>query len=458
VPSGDGVDAVVRDAMSSVSKAASKMEEYEAFVKASTTKRVTVQSDGGRGFSMTSEKTLFVRIIEDGRMGISFTNDLRPKSISECFRRAWRLSSQRQKDESLASFPSPGGSYPRVDGLFDREVAGMEHVEASVMMDEMLGAVIDSEKTIQVTGGDLSATRSAIGICNSSGIDVECGSTDLQVSCAAVCGKGRSISPECISMSSSRRKDINLGDVGDKCSFIAGRSSVRASASTGEHDVVFSPRSLGSFDSGLLTIILSRALSGMDVLNSSTVFAGRLGERVASDSLSIRDAPTLPGMTGSRPFDDEGVPTSNRWLVKKGILESFVWDNQFGSREGHGSTGNAARDMNSGLVTPAPLLLEVNRGKGDMHKLVSEVDDGYLVWDCQGSHTSSPETGAFSFVASPGLKIEGGDIVGGVQGVMVSGNIIDLLRNVGQIGADHADFGGSFVPSILFRDVSITTG
>jgi PmbA protein len=456
----EDVRAVVADAMACVAKTAgtSRAVQYEAYVVASVAKRVTVQPDGGRGLSMMNERALFVRTIKNGRMGISHTNDFRPKRVQECFRNASRLSSQCQKDVSLGGFPPAVGRYPRVEGLYDREVAKLELAGASRMVDEMLDAVLDSEGNVQVTGGQLWATHSVLGICNSSGIDVEQGSTSMEASCAALCGKGRSVSPECISTASSRRMDLPMAEIGRSCSFIAGRSCVQAPAKTGECEVVFSPRALGSMDSGLLTIMMARALSGMDVLNGSSVLADKLGEQVASDSLSIRDAPTLPGRSGSRPFDDEGVPTSDKCLVKRGFLESFVWDSHSGSQQGRVSTGNATRDMRSGLVTPTPLLLEVSRGGGNMHDLVAEVDNGYLIWDCQGAHTSSPETGAFSFVASPGLKIEGGDVVGGVQGAMLSGNIIDLLRGVGKIGSDHADFGCSLMPSILFNDVKITTG
>jgi len=447
-------------ALSSVSKAARELKasEYEGFVRASTTKRITVQPDGTRGFSLMNERALFVRIIRDGKMGVSHTNDLRPRRIRDCVRVAYDLSSYGHKSGSEVGFPSAKRSYPRIGSLFDSRIAELGFGEADDMMGAMLNAAVESEKHVQITGRGLFATRYSTGVCNSNGIDVRQDFTDFHVSCASVSGKGRSITPECISTASSRKKDIDVEEVGRICSFISGRSSVQAPSATGERDVVFSPRSVGSPDSGLLTIMMSRALSGMEVVNDSTFLADREGDKIASDTLTVRDAPVTPGRTGSRPFDDEGVPTAERVLIRGGVLESFMWDHQFGSRRGLGSTGNAVRDMSTGLVSPAPLFLEVAPGSGDMDDLVSEVDDGYLVWDCQGAHTSSPETGAFSFVASPGLRVKKGDIVGGVQGVMLSGNIIDLMRNVTRVGADQADFYNSFMPSILFRDVKITTG
>ena len=456
----ESFDDIIADVMSSVAKSArsSGAAEYEAFVKASASRKVEVQSDGGRDLSFVNGRTLFVRTLKDGRMGISHTNDFRPKRVLECFRNAQLLSTESEKDRAAVGFASGSGEYPTIEALCDSGVAKLRLSDASDMVDEMLGAVVDTEKDIQVTGGLLCADHSMLGVLNSNGIDVGHESTSIEAICACVSGRGQSVSPECISSAFSRRRDLAMEEIGSKCSFIAARSCIQVPPRKGESQVVFSPRSLGSAGSGLVTLMMSRALSGMDVLNGSTVLADKLGQQVASDSLTLRDAPTLAGRRGSRPFDDEGVPTSTRLLIDKGVLESFTWDHRCGSQKGRSSTGNAVRDTNSGLVTPMPILMEVGRGRGDMDDLVSDVDDGYLVWDCQGAHTSSSETGAFSFVASPGLKIEKGDIVGGVQGAMLSGNILGLLSSIGRIGADQVDFGCSLMPSILFDDVRVTTG
>jgi predicted Zn-dependent protease len=56
------------------------------------------------------------------------------------------------------------------------------------------------------------------------------------------------------------------------------------------------------------------------------------------------------------------------------------------------------------------------------------------------------------------MKIEKGEIVGGVRGVMMAGNLLDLMKRVDRLGSDVVDFGCSLMPTILFRDVKVTTG
>ncbi len=138
--------------------------------------------------------------------------------------------------------------------------------------------------------------------------------------------------------------------------------------------------------------------------------------------------------------------------------EGFLWNTRDGSVAGKRSTGNAVRDMSTGHVTSAPLNISVKPGKGSLRDLISEVDHGYLVWGCQGAHTSNVETGDFSFVASPGFLIERGSVVGCVKGAMLSGNLLSLFSGIEKVGGDPVDFGNMVCPSLLVGGVKVTTG
>lgn len=434
------------------------ISEYEAYSRTVEEKKVVVQPNGGRGMSVMVEKSLFIRVIDDGRIGTAFTNDHHEREIASCLRRANKLARHRKRDPVLKGFVPRQAEYRRVEGLYDKAVAGMDLSVLDSMTDLLLDSALDGTGDISVTGSEISATTSVTGITNSNGVDANVKTSTLSALCATICGRGDQVSPECLSHVMSRSDDISLDKLGKVGADVASCCCEEAIPETEECEVVFSPMAGGMRDAGLLTAILAGALSGMHVLRESSPFVGGLGEQVASPEFSLKDAPLMPGRVGSRPFDDEGTATRDKWLVRNGVLEGFVWDEYHGTIGQTGSTGNAVRNAMSGAVVPAPMNLTVRAGKGDLFDLVSEVDHGYLVWGCQGAHTSNTVTGDFSFVASPGLKIEGGEIVGGVKGAMISGNIIDLLKNVGTIGGDRTDFGSSFIPSMTFRDVRVTTG
>ena len=453
LPDNECVAAVVRRESSGLG-----IEEYEAYSRIVEEKKVIVQPNGGRGMSATEDKTLFIRVIDDGRIGTAFTNDYHDGEIVMCLRRAKKLARLRNKDPSLKGFAPSQNEYRQVGGLNDKEVATMELSTLDSLMDVLINSALDRTEEVCITGSEMSAERSVTRIINSNGVDAAVETSRLSALCATVSGKGDRVSPECLSHAMSRSGNLQLEKLGRMGADIASFFGNEVEPATEECAVVLSPMAAGMRDSGLLTAILANALSGMQVLHEGSPFVGRLGEEIASRDFALKDAPLMPGRVGSRPFDDEGTATRDRQLVREGVLEGFVWDEYYGTVEGSGSTGNAVRNAVNGAVVPAPMNLTVSGGGGDLFDLVSEVDHGYLVWGCQGAHTSNMVTGDFSFVASPGFKIERGEIVGGVKGAMVSGNIIGLLGNVSAVGNDRTDFGSSFMPSMTFCDVKITTG
>ena len=451
---------VVSAALSNASDAAKRLgiQEYEISASAAEDVKITLAPNGERAASALTRQSFFARVISERRIGVAFTNDFSSKKLTSCLRSAMRLTSHMPDDGRLGSFASSGKSRGKVADMADRRMAALDFSVESDMMDGMLSSARGCGRDVNVAGGNIIATQGAEGVANSEGVDISEKRTLLYADCLSVSGSGRSVSPECVSAMTTRRAKLPFEKIGAQCGMIASLCAKRASPKTEECDVVFSAQALGLGEAGLLTAILTDSLSGMEVMNKSSLFENRLDTEVASTKFSLRDDPTLPGRAGSRSFDDEGSCTKSKWLIRNGVLKQFVWDSYYGSAAGKGSSGNAVRDPSTGMVAPRPLNLTVRGGKGDLETLISEIDHGYLVWGCQGAHTSNTQTGDFSFVASPGLKIKNGEISGSVQGAMVSGNVVHLLSNLEVIGNDHTDFGCSIMPSMAFRDVKITTG
>lgn len=437
---------------------AQRVKDFDAYAVSRSSKRVSVERDCLSGADSVLGTGIQVRVSMGGRVGGAFCNTFDRSSVTECMAQAIKVARLMDPDPRWQGFASCDRAYPAVRGMHDAAVAKLGIDVMSEMAMEMVDSALAVSKAVSVPYGGVEAVERAVGVVNSSGLSAVMADTELQAVACCVAGSGSSVSPECEQRSRSRSCDIRMDKTGERAGWVADSSTEIVKARTEEADVVFSPLSLGSSDSGLLNIVLSKALSGQSTLQNTSFLGDKVGEEVWSDQISLSDNPVLAGRCGCRPFDDEGVPTRKTRLVEKGVLKGFVWDNYNGSISGTGSTGNAVRDPSTGSVTPSTLCLQLSPGKGSMASLISSVDHGYLVWNCQGSHTSNTETGGFSFVASPGLLIEGGEVVGGVRGAMISGNVSDLLAKVGTVGADVADFGSALMPSILFREVKVTTG
>lgn len=449
-----------QQALESVVRAArkSKVSAFEAFAVLKMSKRVNIESNQVSSADSTLSSGLHIRVSDGHKVGGAFCNTFDEREVARCVSEAEKVASICAPDSDWTGFPSCEDRYRRIDGLYDKDVASLGFRQIGQMAEDIIEGASSVGGGVSSNFGSVEAMGRSVGVANSSGIRVVFKETELRGTVACVAGAGATATPDCMDMRMSRCRDLSFEKMGARAGWIAAESSRIARPRTEKCEAVFSPMALGEEGSGLLNVLLRNAFSGQSVVRKASFLADKVGDQIWSDNITIDDNPLLSARCGSRPFDDEGVPSSRTRLVHRGRLEGFVWDSYHGGISGKGSTGNAVRDTSSGAVRPSPLCLRMAPGIGTLEKLISTLDRGYLVWGCQGAHTSNVETGGFSFVANPALLIEKGQVIGGVRGVMVSGNIIDLLADVRAVGSDSVDFGCTLMPSMVFRNVNITTG
>lgn len=450
----------VSDAVDAVRSAArrQKVMEYETYAVSKRLRRVLVECGHVSGADTALSAGLYLRVDVDGRVGGAFCNAFDTDSVSDCVAKAVSVARLMEPDPRWPGFPSSERGCPSVSGIYDKSVASLEVSVLSEMAEEMADGALSVSKDVSVPFGVVQSTVRTLCITNSNGVHRSMEDTELQAIVSCVAGTGSSVSPDCEERGQSRDCSLRMERIGARAGWVADNSLHLVDARTEETDVIFSPLSLGNPDSGLLNIVLSKVLSGQSAHQKMSYLSERIGDSLWSRHVTLVDNPVLSGRCGSRPFDDEGMPTTRTKLVEKGVLKGFVYDSYYGTASGTGSSGNAVRDVTSGAVNAAPLCLQMAPGRGSLDSLVASVDHGYLVWACQGAHTSNTETGGFSFVASPGLLIEDGEVVGGIRGAMISGGMDDLMMNAERVGADVVDFGNALMPSVLFKDVKVTTG
>ena len=154
-------------------------------------------------------------------------------------------------------------------------------------------------------------------------------------------------------------------------------------------------------------------------------------------------------------FDGEGVPHQKTPVIEKGILRNFLYDNYSAKKEGKESTGNASRAgylSTPGIDTTNFHILPGNKTSEEM---LSEVDDGLIVYYLQGAHSSNPVSGEFSVVATPAWKIKDGEITHCSRGVMLAGNIFELLKNISVVGGNERQMGSIIAPWVMVENVRV---
>jgi len=192
----------------------------------------------------------------------------------------------------------------------------------------------------------------------------------------------------------------------------------------GTMPVLFAP-------SGTLALVLplSQGLNGKEVYKGTSPLAGKIGEKIFDEKISMVDDGTIDGKFASSSYDDEGVPRRCNSLIEKGVLKSFIYDLKTAAQSGVESTGNASRGLFN-PPEPSGTNLVIQPGKTSLKDILAGMDNGIIVEDLLGIGQGNIISGAFSNPLALAFKVEKGEIVGRVKDLSIAGNIYDLLKNV----------------------------
>jgi PmbA protein len=193
---------------------------------------------------------------------------------------------------------------------------------------------------------------------------------------------------------------------------------------------------------------ICEAVNGDLIYRRASFLAGKLGERVAGENITVIDDGTMYGGFGSSPFDGEGVPTRRTVVIERGILKSYLLNCYTARKLGLQTTGNAARGLagNPG-ISAGNFFLEP--GARAPEQILSGISNGLYVTEFLGFGVNMV-TGDFSRGAS-GLWIQNGELAYPVEEITVAGNLKDMLLNVTETGND-LEFRGAIASPTLRID------
>ncbi|MBO8128756.1 MAG: TldD/PmbA family protein, partial [Peptococcaceae bacterium] len=166
-----------------------------------------------------------------------------------------------------------------------------------------------------------------------------------------------------------------------------------------------------------------------------SVYAGKRGQEVADESVTVIDDATMDGKYGSYSFDDEGQPAHSVTLIEKGVLKDYLYDYLTARRENRRSNGHGRRESYQHKPIPRMGNTYIAPGKFDPEKVIKEAKEGLLVRKMGGGQVNTT-TGDFVFEVAEGYLIEDGDIGPLVRGATLTGNGPEVLRKVSMLGKD----------------------
>jgi PmbA protein len=420
---------------------ARKGEELEAYVTHQRDFSVKIYNGEVETLSSSEPRGAGVRVLDSGRAGFAYTTDLGGAGLDTIVELARTNAQHATPDEAVGLADAWARRPEDVPDLLDGSQASIgpeRKVEFAISLDE---ATRKSDKRVRAVEESVYADSDGeTAIATTRGIEGSYRSTDAWCYSLAIATDGDDTEV-------GFEFDLGRGLAGLDAGAVAQRAAARAVAVLGatkvpsaRMPVVFDPYTAGQFLG-----VLAQALIGEAVQKGRSLFAGRIGQAVAGEGLTLVDDGRVPGAPGSAPWDAEGVATQRTEVIRRGVLEAFLFDVTSARREGRSSTGNAARSGFQSPPGPAPTNLAFDSTGESRDEVLARAGRALLVQDFHGVHSgANPVSGDFS-VGATGMLLEDGAPVRPVKEVTIAAPMLEILSGIVAIADDRRwlPFGGS---------------
>jgi len=419
---------------STLSRAMSAGGEWaEVFVEDVTT--MSAHLDDGRIEELGSRarRGAGIRVVKGDTTGFAHTSDLSPEGLATAARTAGAVAAGGASSTTVALGPMAPATRPPVE-VDPREVAKERKVGLLRAADEAGRAA--SDKITQFSAG-YSDSRRFIQVATTDGIHT----SDLQTRCLA---RASAIATGDAGMqtgyeSVGRTVGFELfddHDVTELARVAAEQAITKLSARPAPRATL--PVVIGPGGGGVMFHeACGHGLEADLIAKKASVYAGRLGEMVASDLVTLVDDGTMAGEWGNLGIDDEGRSAQHNVLIRDGILEDYLWDVLRARKEGRASSGNGRRQSYQHLPMVRMTNTYLGNGSTDPADIIADTPEGIYVAGMGGGQVNTA-TGDFVFGIREAYLIEDGKITEPIREGNLIGNGPEVLRQIDAVGNDFA--------------------
>jgi PmbA protein len=397
------------------------------------------------------DKGLGIRVAVNKAIGFAYTNIIEDESATEdVISRAIDAAKASKPDPDWRGLPEKR-PYIFAEKTYDNRILELQAEDLVDIASQMLDSASGVNKRVFPIEGGAGASYLSTAIANSNGISIFDKGTMIECSLAAVAKEGNTVTPVCFEFNAERNYNIDPAWVGKETGRIAASALKTKRIETKNTKIIFTQFALQE----LFYYTLINAVKADDVQRNQSPFKDKIGEKVAAENITIYDDGLIPGGLRTWTFDGEGVPHQKTPLIERGILRNFLYDNYTAKKEGRESTGNASRSGYLSTPEIEATNFHIIPGTAPADQIISEMDDGLVIYYLQGAHSSNPVSGEFSVVATPAWEVKKGEIGHSTRGVMLAGNMFELLKNVSMVADNERKMGQLVSPWILVENVRV---
>lgn len=364
-----------------------------------------------------------LRVFVGRQSASASSSDLSLDALTKLAERAVAMAGQAPEDEYAGLAPAEllMRETPR-----DLDIDDGADVSPQALRERAMAAEDAARAVTGVTnseGGSASAGRAIIALATSGGFAGSYSGSSHSVSASVLAGEGAGMQRDYAYHSVRHLGDLDdaatIGrEAGDKA--VARLNPIKLKS--GPMTVVLDPRVGGSLVGHLIG-----AIAGSSIARKTSFLLDALGTEVFAPNITIWDDPHRLRGLRSKPFDGEGLPTSRRALIDKGVLTTWLLDSASARQLGLQPTGHAARGV-GGPPGAGASNLHMEAGSISPADLMADIKEGFYVTELIGQGVNGL-TGDYSRGAS-GFVIRNGHIAEAVAEVTIAGNLKDMFRNL----------------------------
>lgn len=392
----------------------------------------------------TRDRSLDITVFAGQRRGSASTSDFSPAALRQTVEAAWHIARFTAED--------PAAGLPDEDMLAIGVKNNLQlHHPWAVSVEQAGEIAIEAERAAIATDKRITNTEGATVdtheghfiLGNTRGFLDGFAFSRHGLSVAPIAGRGNNMHRD--DWYSSDRRADRLANPTALGRYAAERALSRLSARripTGHFPVLFeAPIALG------LLGAMTQAASGGALYRQSSFLVDSLGREIFPSHVHVSENPNIKGAMGSSPFDDEGVRTSARDVVKAGVLQGYFLSTYTARKLGMNTTGNSGGSHNLHMTS------SLTKRADDLPAMLRKLGTGLFVTELMGQGVNYV-SGDYSRGAF-GYWVENGQIQHAVEEITIAGNLKDMFRQIVAIGADAITRGNKTTGSILIEKMSI---
>ena len=429
------------------------LSDYEAYFREGGSFRVGVFEGEIDNYDVNTSAGLSFRVLLNGKMGYAYTEAFDDAAVAMLLDRAvGNASVIDNEDPEFIYGGSP--SYADVPG-YDDTLDGVGAADKIAMVKELEAkAKSYSPDITSVQYCTVLSSSGRIHLVNSKGLDLSFSSGYLAAYLMAQAAAEGKVTTGFDTAVELKPGCIDIPALAASAAQRALDKRGALSMPSGKYDIVL-------FNETAVDLLeaFSGTFSAEEAQKGKSRLAGKEGSAIASDIVTLVDDPLLPGGYASAPFDDEGVATYTKNVVRGGVLMTLLHNLKTAAKAGTSSTGNAAKAGLAGAVHVSHSNLYVQPGDLAFDALLQKLGNGLLINELEGLHAGVDAISGDFSLSARGFRVINGVKGAPVEQIVLSGNFFDLLMNVAAVGSD-LKFGlpsGGVVgsPSLLIRGLTV---